>query len=169
MILVEQGRIQYKIFKQTFRAKSCLKEAMDIGQILPGNQFTKDWYKDAVQMTAELRAALDELVKKTDPKKDKVKEEHKEELNEIIEHNNVDQLEDFVDFIFSKYPPKHLEPVPTKPSVSSNSATHKKLLLRLTAYYHTDKVNREKFGDKYFVFCEEISMALNQRYNNMKF
>jgi len=34
--------------------------------------------------------------------------------------------------------------------------------------YHTDKVNRERFGQNYFLIVEEIVKLLNSFYNEVK-
>ena len=61
MILVEMGKVHYKSFKQTLRAKALLKEAMDLGQTLQINLLTRAWYKEAVQLTTEIRDLLETL------------------------------------------------------------------------------------------------------------
>ena len=167
MILVELGKIHYKIFKQTIRAKELLKEAIELGDLVEANPYTRDWYKDAVAMTEEIRAKVEANSQKRDLKKEKAVQELGVELALLKKHDD-DKLGDYVEFIFKDFPPKHVEDA-KKPEVPDNLSKCKKVLIKVIHSYHPDRVDRDKFGDKHFVICEEISKALNERYNSIKF
>ena len=74
--------------------------------------------------------------------------------------------EDFLDFLFSTFPPVHREKC-KKPAVIPGSGM-KKVYIKLSMYYHPDKVDTTVHGRKYQVLCEEIAKVVNARYANMK-
>ena len=52
-----------------------------------------------------------------------------------------------------------------------NSQTHeviKRAYIKLSTYYHPDKIKVEEHGEKYKVLCEEFSKQVNSRYAKMK-
>ena len=76
--------------------------------------------------------------------------------------------EDFINFLFSKFPPKH-HSNPKKPEVQSqNFATLKRGYAKLSGYYHPDKVDTSVHGEKHKVICEEIAKRVNSRYAQLK-
>lgn len=75
--------------------------------------------------------------------------------------------EEFVKFLFANFPPKHKENA-KMPEVSQTHQVIKKAYIKLSTFYHPDKIDTEKYGEKYKVFCEEISKRVNSRYAQMK-
>ena len=72
----------------------------------------------------------------------------------------------FVDFLFDKFPPVHKENC-EKPD-TSEGCKQKKTCLKLSSYYHPDKVDVSIHGEKYKVLCAEITKNINTRYAEMK-
>ena len=73
----------------------------------------------------------------------------------------------FVKFLFANFPPKYKE----KAKVPELGQTHqviKKAYIKLSTFYHPDKIDNEMNGEKYKVFCEEISKLVNSRYAQMR-
>ena len=94
----------------------------------------------------------------------------KELESELKELDAAERLnnEDFIDFLFSKFPPKH-HSNPKKPEVrSQNLAALKKAYCKMSGYYHPDKVDASIHGEKHKVLCEEIAKRVNSRYAELK-
>ena len=41
-------------------------------------------------------------------------------------------------------------------------------MMKLVTVYYPDKVDKEEHGEKYHVFCEQITMELTKRHNTLK-
>ena len=103
----------------------------------------------------------------TSDEKEDLKKELESELKELDAAERLNH-EDFINFLFRKFPPKH-HSNPKKPEVQSqNFATLKRALVKLTAYYHPDKVDPSLHGEKHKVLCEEIAKRVNSRYAKLK-
>ncbi len=81
--------------------------------------------------------------------------------------HHYDTVEELRKFLLTTFPPKHLRSVPTAADDTSGESD-KKVLQKLVCFYHTDRVNKEEHGLKYYVLCEEIAKVVTNRYNEMK-
>ena len=82
-----------------------------------------------------------------------------------------DMLRDLCEYIFEKYPPKHISGFESrKPdfSLMAPPLSGNRPLQKMVTLYHPDRVDKDKHGMEYFVLCEEITKILNRRYNNIK-
>ena len=90
-------------------------------------------------------------------------------MKKLAEAKNM-MLDEFVNFLFENFPPKHKKNA-KKPDVASmhDPAKKKKVYITLCSYYHPDKIDESKFGLKYKVMCEEVAKVVNEQYGtNMK-
>ena len=158
-----EGKLFKDILKNNERAKACFREVMNI--CLSLSYTNTMWYNEASVLFQELKKA--EVVPETPSEKRKT---HMKELeSELAQLENADKLNDekFLDFLFDKFPPKHINN-PKKPEGSQTLGVMKKALGKLSAYYHPDRINTEVHGEKYKVLCEEIAKRVNARYTRIK-
>ena len=159
-----EGKLLLNLFFNTDKAKACLKEVMDISL---SERYTDTlWFKEA--------SALFQKIKKEEETPEAAREEKddcmKELESELKALDSAERLNDdgFINFLFSKFPPKH-HSNPKKPDVQSqNFATLKKAFAKLSGYYHPDKVDTSVHGEKHKVLCEEIAKRVNSRYAQLK-
>ena len=88
-----------------------------------------------------------------------------------IATKDLGMLRDLCEYIFEKYPPKHISEYESrKPCFSQMDPPHsgKRPLQKMVTLYHPDRVDRDKHGMEYFVLCEEITKILNRQYNSIK-
>ena len=88
-----------------------------------------------------------------------------------IATKDLGMLRDLCEYIFEKYPPKHISEYESrKPdfSLMDPPLSGKRPLQKMVTLYHPDRVDKDKHGMEYFVLCEEITKILNRRYNNIK-
>ncbi len=75
----------------------------------------------------------------------------------------------FVSYILNEHPPLHVPAFDPKAFWrDSVKEMDKKTLIKLLKVYHTDKVDREKFGREHFLITEEISKCLGEAINKLK-
>ena len=84
------------------------------------------------------------------------------EIGELRDAVNITD-EDFAQFVFSKFPPKHKADV-KMPDLKDK----KKAFFRLSSFYHPDKVDEQIWGSEYKMRCGVISKQFNSRYTKMK-
>ena len=89
-------------------------------------------------------------------------EELKEELEMVDKSNGKLNNREFLNFVYSTFPPKH-----KKNRQVPNSSFIKKDYMRMAKFYHPDKIDTIEQGDKYKILCEEISKRINGRFAKM--
>ena len=158
-----EGKLFKDILKNNEKAKACFREVMNI--CLSESYTNTLWYNEASLLFKELKKA--EVVPQTQSEKRKT---HMKDLeSELAQLDSAAKLNDegFINFLFGKFPPKHINN-PKKPEGSQTLGVMKKALGKLSAYYHPDKVDTDVHGEKYKVLCEEIAKRVNARYTRLK-
>ena len=159
-----EAKLFLDLFFNKDKAKACLKEVIDISL---SERYTDTlWFKEASALFQKIKE--EEQTSET-PSEDKV-DYMKELESEVKELDGAEHLnnEDFINFLFSKFPPKH-HSNPKKPDVQSqNFSALKRAFAKLSGYYHPDKVDASVHGEKYKVLCEEIAKRVNSRYTQLK-
>ena len=76
-------------------------------------------------------------------------------------------FQEMIEFLFKTFPPKHRENA-KKPEVKdpNNAGEKRRAYFILCSYYHPDKVDVNKYGMKYKILCEEISLRINEKYGS---
>ena len=159
-----EGKLLLNLFLNKDKAKACLKEVMDIS--LSERHTDTLWFKEASALFQKIKKEEETPETHAEEKDDCMKELQSEmkALDAAERFND----EDFVNFLFSKFPPKH-HSNPKKPEVQSqNFATLKRAYAKLSGYYHPDKVDTSVHGEKHKVLCEEIAKRVNSRYAQLK-
>ena len=159
-----EGKLLLNLFINKEKAKSCFKEVMNISL---SERYTNTlWYKEASTLFQQIKKTEDVPPTPSERRNTCLKELEPQ----IKELNAADSLDDesFINFLFKKFPPKHL-PNPKKPELGSqNSSALKKAFGKLSGYYHPDKVDTSIHGEKHKVLCEEIGKIVNSRYARLK-
>ena len=159
-----EGKLLLNLFFKKDKAKACFKEVIDIS--LSERYTDTVWFKEASALFKRIKKE-EETPRTPCDEKDDLKKELESELKELDAAERLNH-EDFINFLFRKFPPKH-HSNPKKPEVQSqNFATLKRALVKLTAYYHPDKVDPSLHGEKHKVLCEEIAKRVNSRYAKLK-
>ena len=73
--------------------------------------------------------------------------------------------EQFVTFLLTTFPPKHKENFAQLTIKGSN--TKKRFYMRLSSYYHPDRVNKAVHGQRYKILSEENAKIVNSKYVSM--
>ncbi len=73
-----------------------------------------------------------------------------------------------INFALAKHPPKHSAFYDPRQWMELCQDVDKKLLLQLIRLYHTDKIDRNKFGQNYFRIAEEITKYLTSELKKCK-
>ena len=157
-----EGKIYLSLLPNKVKAKNCFKEVCEIAF---SQQYVNSlWFNEAKLLFQRLKQ--EEL--DNEPKLDKtsILIELQEEIGSLDEASE-DTDEEFMEFILEEFPPKHKGTVAT-PQTGSDRAKIKKAYIKLSIWYHPDKVNVDEFGLKYKVLCEEIAKRVNSRYERMK-
>eukprot|EP00090_Calanus_glacialis_P008129 TRINITY_DN16465_c0_g1_i1.p1 TRINITY_DN16465_c0_g1~~TRINITY_DN16465_c0_g1_i1.p1 ORF type:complete len:947 (-),score=231.07 TRINITY_DN16465_c0_g1_i1:110-2656(-) len=157
-----EGKVYLNLLPNKEKAKNCFREVLNIGIT---QQYTNTiWYKEASNIFQKLKQ--EEVVE--EPKKDRtaIMKELEKEIAKLDVAKKLSD-EEFVKFLFANFPPKHKENA-KMPEVSQTHQVIKKAYIKLSTFYHPDKIDTEKYGEKYKVFCEEISKRVNSRYAQMK-
>ena len=159
-----EGKLLLNLFFNKDKAKACLKEVMDISL---SERYTDTlWFKEASALFQKIKKE-EETPETPKEEKDDCMKELGSELKELDAAKRLND-EDFINFLFSKFPPKH-HSNPKKPEVQSqNFATLKRGYAKLSGYYHPDKVDTSVHGEKHKVLCEEIAKRVNSRYAQLK-
>ena len=159
-----EAQLLLHLFLNKDKAKACLKDVIDISV---SERYTEaPWFKEASALFQKIKQEEETPETPSDEKQD-CRRELQSELKEL---DAVERLSDgdFINFLFSKFPPKH-HSNPKKPDVQSqNFATLKKAFVKLSGYYHPDKVDTSVHGEKHKILCEEIAMRVNSRYAQLK-
>ena len=89
-----------------------------------------------------------------------------------LELHKTDTNQEFLIFLFAKFPPKHRAESEWKHLLPKKGldecGTWKKAMMKLVTIYHPDRVDRAVYSDKYHVLCEEITKELTNRYQRFK-
>jgi len=158
---VYEGKLFMEKLLNKNKAKSCFKEVIDISI---SQQCTNTvWYREASILFKELK---DNEVEVDEPnlETENIMKELEKELDQLQSASKL-SFGAFVDFLFNKFPPVHKENCKKPDTCEGNPM---KTCLRLSSYYHPDKVNVSIHGEKYKVLCAEIAKNLSNRYAQMK-
>jgi len=179
MAYTKIAKIYLKVVRDAIskiKGKEYLMEVMEMSKALgeDKNLHSLEWFNLA---TSLLREIQEEAQRKEDEEwssKRKVAVEGiKEELKQLAEHE-ADSDEDLVSFLLDKLPPRHRPAGDWRHleeevrASEAHSKERKRAFQKLVTIYHPDRVDKEKFDDKYHVLCEEICKELTSRYNNLK-
>ena len=124
------------------------------------------WFKEASALLEEIKRGEETPGRPSEEKEDYIKD-LQSEMKELGAAKCLSN-EEFIDFLFSKFPPKH-HSNPKKPEVQSHSPSLlKRAFAKLLGYYHPDKVDTSIHGEKYKVLCEEIAKRVSARYAQLK-
>jgi len=179
MAYTKIAKIYLKVVKDAIskiKGKEYLMEVMKMSETLTEdkNLHSLEWFNLATALLWEIQEEAQKKEDKEWASKRKVAvEEIKEELKQLGEHEG-DSDEDLVSFLFAKLPPKHKPAAEWKHleeevrTSEDQSKERKKVFQKLVYIYHPDKVDQEKFDDKYYVLCDEITKELNKRYSRLK-
>ena len=159
---VYEGKLFLEMLLNKTKAKACFKEVVDIS--LSQGYTNTIWYREANVLYQNLRK---EEVAAMEPSKEKptMTTELESELSQLEAKSSASH-EEFLNFVFSTFPPVHIQNW-KKPEVNETSKL-KKVYVRVSAYYHPDKVDERIHGEKYKVLCGEIAKRVNNRYGRMK-
>ncbi len=73
-----------------------------------------------------------------------------------------------IEFVLKNHPPKHVSSFNPKDWESPIQKVDKKILIKLVTFYHTDRVDRSKFGEDYFFIVEDIAKCFGEALARIK-
>jgi len=124
-----------------------------------------------VKCTSAIQRRQAEAVAREDQDKKgarkKCKLELVSELKELEASNVGANPSEFLKFLYTKFPPKKVTHTLDESKLTER-ADQKKILMVAIIHYHPDKQDEEKHGLKWIVLCNEITKALNARYEQFK-
>jgi len=130
------------------------------------------WYKVCVET---LQRYQSEAVHNDEParqaERDKCLKELEKELKDIKGADvgtGLSSMAGLLRHVYKTYPPKNAEHKLNEEGLGE-SKNMKKTLLTAIQHYHPDKQDKEAFGLKWVVLCEEITKVFNCRYECYKF
>jgi len=169
--------VYIKVFKDGIhksKAKEYLNDVMEYSKVMSRNLYAMEWYKEA---STFLKNMQDDQQRQEDElwqNKRKVFMDQLTEELKTLELHKCDSNQEFLIFLFAKFPPKHRAEsewrhlLPQKEVNDYDSGTWKKTMMKLVTIYHPDRVDRAVHSDKYHVLCEEITKELTNRYQRFK-
>ena len=158
-----EGKIYQTLLFNENKARNCYREVMDIA--LAQGYVLEAWFMEAQDLYQQLRVKLDKVdEEKVQSSRAQVMKELESEMKKLAEAKHM-MLDEFVNFLFENFPPKHKKNA-KKPTVENmhDPTKKKKVYITLCSYYHPDKIDESKFGLKYKVMCEEVAKVVNERY-----
>ena len=156
-ILAEMGLVHFEL-NDLNRAKQELDEALTIAARLDFAAGA-EWRNAARQTLAKIRKLETDQARES--------KELEEAIGDVrcqIEFG----LDHFVSYVVDNYPPVHFGSFRADAWSDRFVVVNRKVLLKVIQMYHTDKVDRLKFGQTYFRIAEEILKHLNASFNKMK-
>jgi len=157
-----EGNIFLDLIMNKEKGRDCFGTVMDI-LIKNNTHKTKDQ-----MLFSEAKVNFESLKEKEDAKpkdRQEILKMIEKELKDITLADKKMGDEDFLNFLFHAYPPKHQENC-TKP-IMNHANSKKKAFIRLSKYYHPDKVDAAKHGEQYKALCVEIAKRVNARFSRM--
>ena len=147
-----------EIISNKIKAKICFEDVMKVGS---NNKLTncKD-YKEAEINLQTLKKAEEKSKEETVSREAHI-QSLKREMNQLKHASTNLTDEQFVNFLLESFPPKHREKYDQLTIQGAN--TKKRVYMRLSTYYHPDKVSK-KHGERYKILCEEIAKIVNGKY-----
>ena len=131
-----------------------------------------EWYKEA---STFLKNMQDDKQRQEDELWQNQRKVYMDQLTEemrALELHKTDTNQEFLIFLFAKFPPKHRAESEWKHLLPKKGldecGTWKKAMMKLVTIYHPDRVDRAVHSDKYHVLCEEITKELTNRYQRFK-
>ena len=158
-----EGKVYQNLLFSDNKARNCYREVMDIA--LAQGYVLEAWFMEAQDLYQQLRVKLDKVdEEKVQSSRAQVMKELESEMKKLAEAKHM-MLDEFVNFLFENFPPKHKKNA-KKPTVENmhDPTKKKKVYITLCSYYHPDKIDESKFGLKYKVMCEEVAKVVNERY-----
>jgi hypothetical protein len=73
-----------------------------------------------------------------------------------------------IEFVLKNHPPKHVSSFNPKDWEKPIQKVDKKILIKLVVLYHTDRVDRSKFGKDYFLIVEDIAKCFGEALARIK-
>jgi hypothetical protein len=73
-----------------------------------------------------------------------------------------------IEYVLKNHPPKHVSSFNPKDWESPIQKVDKKILIKLVILYHTDRVDRSKFGEDYFLIVEDIAKCFGEALARIK-
>ena len=175
------GLVYLNILKMEDIAKAYLSNAMDLAKVLSlehdVNLYTFDWYTEVARAWELLqeKVFLREEDLWTKEKEPLLKDKDVRRSLKLLESKEIDNVEEFAEFLFDFFEPDHLKEKVTfkafKKDAENKGIIHdaKKLLQRLIIHWHPDKVNKDtEDNKKWFIICEEITKKLTAKYSVLK-
>jgi len=159
-ILAELGFVHFEL-NDAARAKVELVEALTTAD-LHDLGIGAEWRTLAQQTLAKLKQLESDKARES-----KALEEVEDAIADVrcqIEFG----LDHFVGHVLDRYPPVHFTSFKAEAWADRFVVVNRKVLLKVIQMYHTDKVDRLKFGQAYFSIAEEILKHLNAAFNKLK-
>lgn len=160
------GTIFYNIFKNNDKSEFFVKQSVTLGMSLyPKNVALEEWYvKSADILQAIRKKREDEEVKINNEIREKIKSENPKIFEDLLKEFNTKSTEGFISYVIEKHPPSEGYKLNAEEEVKKIGL--KKLLIKLIALYHPDKVIESDLKRK--VILDEICKYLNSKYNYLK-
>ena len=133
-----EGKLYHNLLFNEEKARNCYREVIDIA--LAQGYVLEPWFTEAQDLYQKLRAKLDkEDEAEVQNSRAQVMKELETEMTKLNGAKNL-LLDEFVNFLFENFPPKHKKNA-KKPKVEdlNDTAKKKKVYITLCSYYHPDK------------------------------
>jgi len=155
-----EGKIFMNDIMNKEKAKSCFQELLQFSVFI-----STDELRESELLLKQLQADMDKA-NRPNVNKAALLKELETELREINSADSQMTDEDFCSYLFSEFPPKHKENF-KRPEMTGNPLSKKRAYIRLSTFYHPDKVDVSEHGEKYKVRCEQIAKCINGRFSMM--
>ena len=164
------GVLYYDVFDDYARADEYLSRVLDLVKGMKGNLHSYDWYKLTIKYKQTIR---DKFIQKEREEDLQKKKQYLKKLKVVIDHMaDLSNLTALTEYVLDKHPPKHIsnaDVAALKENVltllkSGTKTDKRKVVLKLNARYHPDKVDASVHGMKWKVLCEEITKNVNRLY-----
>jgi hypothetical protein len=156
-----EGKIFLNYVENKMKAKTCFSDIVNN----PNAKSKHTVEFSEAKFNLEKLEAEESQSKKPNVDKNALKDEIKNEMKQLENAANMSD-ESFMKFLFDTFPPKHKD---NYKRLEINAANpKKKIFIRLSSYYHPDKVDTSIYSEAYKVLCEEILKRINARFAKMK-
>ena len=170
--LTKLGVLYHKVLLQKSKAKEILMRVLQLAQSLqPRNLSEEKWYREASDIIAEYQQEQKRKEEKAwEKSRQKYVESLKPRLRDLQEKMNKLSIQKILVWLYTEHRPKHRPKfsVDVEAIAKAPGDSLKKLLAKAIVNYHPDKIDAEKYGMEYKVWCEEIVKNLTAKYEMMK-
>ena len=170
--LTKLGILYHKVLLQKTKAKEILMRVLQLAQSLqPRNLNEEKWFRDASEIIAGYQT---EQKRKEEKEWEKARKEYieslKPKLDILQEKVNTLSIQKLLVWLYTEHRPEHCFKFSVDVEEISKAPGDllKKLLAKAIVHYHPDKIDAEKYGMEYKVWCEEIVKNLTAKYEMMK-